>query len=177
MLSIDPVLKSSNSQLSNQLQGFDLASLAAIQAAMQQQMLFGAGQGTGTGSGSGSSGKGSNSSSSNSNSNSLNTMNQLNAMAQAMMNPAAMMYNYQALAMMMGAGGVTGSTSSTTNSSTSSKSNGSQSAASQMMDFTRQAAAVEQLQRQYLLDMMPGGLGSWPGAGSGTGTGSSSSKK
>jgi len=153
----------SNSQLSSQLQGLqgmDLASIAALQAAaMQQSLLYG----TGTGSG-GTSGKGSGSSSSNSNSNSLNSqMSQLNALAQ-MMNPA-MMYNYQALAMMAtmgGAGGTGAGSTSTTNSSSnsSSKSNGSQSAASQMM---------EQLQRQYLWDMIPpgagAGLANWPGAG------------
>jgi len=172
---------STNSQLSSQLAGLqqlDLASLAAIQAAMtQQQMLFGGGSGSGSGSGGG---KGSNSSSSNSNnSNSLSSMNQLNqAMAQAaMMTNPAMLYNYQALAMMMGAGG-TGAASSaetrgtTSSSSSNSKSNGSGSgsAASQMMELQRQAA--EQLQRQYLLEMMPGGaagLAGWPGTGATSG--------
>jgi len=164
---------STNSQLAAAaagLQGFDLAGLAAIQAAMAQQQLLGS-----YGSGSSGSGKGSNSSSSNSNS--MSSMNQLNqAMAQAaMMSNPAMLYNYQALAMMMGTG-VTGSgASSTTNTSSSSnsKSNGSQSAASQMMELQRQAA--EQLQRQYLLEMMPGGAGgglaNWPN------TSSTSSKK
>jgi len=155
---------SSNSQLSSQLQGLqglDLASIAALQAAaMQQSLLYGTGSGSGATSGKGGSG----SSSSNSNSNSLNSqMSQLNALAQ-MMNPA-MMYNYQALAMMATMGGTggtgTGSTSTTNSSSnSSSKSNGSQSAASQMM---------EQLQRQYLWDMIPpgagAGLANWPGAG------------
>jgi hypothetical protein len=71
--------------------------------------------------------------------------------------------NYQALAMMMGTGSGASSTTNTSSSSNNSKSqNGS--AASQMMELQRQAA--EQLQRQYLLEMMPGGaaagLGSWP---------------
>merc|ERR1719208_522444 len=154
---------SSNSQLNSQLaalQGVDLASLAAFnQALMQQQQLFGGmtGSSSNSSNNSNSSGGGGKGSSSKDN---LNAMNQLNAM---MMNPAAMMYNYQALAMMMGAG-VTGSGStSTTNSSSSSssKTNGSGSAASQMMELQRQA---EQLQRQYLLDMTAAGLGSgWPG--------------
>ena len=88
-------------------------------------------------------------------------MSQLAAMSQAMMNP--MMYPYQALAMaqLMGAAGGTGGTTQSSSSSNS-KSNGSQSAASQMMEIQRQAA--EQLQRQYLLDMIPpGSMGqSWP---------------
>jgi len=74
-----------------------------------------------------------------------------------------MMYPYQALAMaqLMGAAGGTGGTTQSSSSSNS-KSNGSQSAASQMMEIQRQAA--EQLQRQYLLDMIPpGSMGqSWP---------------
>jgi len=166
---------SNNSQLSSQLaqslQGFDLASLAALQAAAAQQQLLYGGNGSG-GSGSSGGGKGSSSSANNSSSNSLSSMNQLTAMAQAMMNP--MLYNYQALAMaqLMGAGGTTGTGPTSGSSSSNSKSNGSSSAASQMMELQRQAA--EQLQRQYLLDMIPpGGLGNWPGAGAG----SSSSKK
>merc|ERR1712013_661684 len=131
------------SQLASQLQGFDLASLAALQAAAaQQQLLYG-------------------SSTSNTSSNSMSNMSQLAAMSQAMMNP--MMYPYQALAMaqLMGAAGGTGGTTQSSSSSNS-KSNGSQSAASQMMEIQRQAA--EQLQRQYLLDMIPpGSMGqSWP---------------
>ena len=165
---------SSNSQLSSQLaqslQGFDLASLAALQAAAAQQQLLYGGNSTGS---SGTGGKGGGSSSNNSNSNSLSSsMNQLTAMAQAMMNP--MLYNYQALAMaqLMGAGGTSGSGATSGSSSSNSKSNGSSSAASQMMELQRQAA--EQLQRQYLLDMIPpGGLANWPG----TGSPSSSSKK
>ena len=167
---------SNNSQLSSQLaqslQGFDLASLAALQAAAaQQQLSMYGGNGSG-GSGSSGGGKGSSSNANNSNSNSLSSMNQLNAMAQAMMNP--MLYNYQALAMaqLMGAGGTSGSGATSGSSSSNSKSNGNSSAASQMMELQRQAA--EQLQRQYLLDMIPpGGLANWPG----TGAGSSSSKK
>jgi len=167
---------STNSQLAAAaagLQGFDLASIAALQAAMAQQQLLYGGSGSGS---SGGSGKGSNSSSGN-NSNSMSSMNQLNqAMAQAaMMSNPAMLYNYQALAMMMGTGSGASSTTNTSSSSNNSKSqNGSQSAASQMMELQRQAA--EQLQRQYLLEMMPGGaaaaagLGSWP-------TSSTSSKK
>jgi len=152
--------KSSNSssglsnQLTQSLQGFDLASLAALQAAAtaQQQLLYGGNSSNSSKSGSGSS---------NSNSNSISNMSQLAAMSQAMMNP--MMYPYQALAMahLMGAAGGTGGTTQNSSSS-SSKSNGSQSAASQMIEIQRQAA--EQLQRQYLLDMIPpGSMGqSWP---------------
>ena len=157
-----------SSQLANQLQGFDLASLAALQAAAtaQQQLLYGGSGSSGTGTGSSS--KSGASSGSNSNTASLSSsMSQLNAMAQAMMNP--MMYPYQALAMaqLMGATGGTGSgTTSSSSANSNSKSNGgsSQSAASQMMEIQRQAA--EQLQRQYLLDMIPpGSLASgagWP---------------
>jgi len=142
-----------SNQLAQSLQGFDLASLAALQAAAtaQQQLLYGGSTTNTTSSGS---------RSTNSNSNSISSMSQLAAMSQAMMNP--MMYPYQALAMaqLMGAAGGTGTNSSS--SSSNSKSNGSQSAASQMMEIQRQAA--EQLQRQYLLDMIPpGSLGqSWP---------------
>jgi len=87
------------------------------------------------------------------------------------MNP--MMYPYQALAMaqLMGASQGTATSAPTGSSSSSSKTNGSssQSAASQMMEIQRQAA--EQLQRQYLLDMIPpGSLPNWP-------TNSTSSKK
>merc|ERR1711892_1461525 len=66
-----------SSQLAQSLQGFDLASLAALQAAAtaQQQLLYGG--------------------STSSNSNSISNMSQLAAMSQAMMNP--MMYPYQAL--------------------------------------------------------------------------------
>lgn len=151
---------SANSQLNSQLaglQGVDLASLAAFQAALaQQQQLFG---GMSGGSSSNSSGGGKGSSS-------KDSMSQLNAMAQAMMNPAAMMYNYQALAMMMGAG-VTGSGSTTTTNSSSSSSKSNGSSASQLMELQRQAEA---LQRQYLMDMTAAGMGSW-------GTGTTSSKK
>jgi len=160
-----------SSQLSSSLQGFDLASLAALQAAAtaQQQLLYGSTGTTGSSSGTGGGGSRSNNSSTNNSNNSANnSMNQLAAMSQAMMNP--MMYPYQALAMaqLMGAAGSstgaanTGSGSSSTNS----KSNGqsSQSAASQMMEIQRQAA--EQLQRQYLLDMIPpGSMGNWPSSG------------
>merc|ERR1719483_1503859 len=143
-----------SSQLAQSLQGFDLASLAALQAAAtaQQQLLYG-------GSTSNSNSTGSRTSSNNSNS--ISSMSQLAAMSQAMMNP--MMYPYQALAMaqLMGAAGGTGATNSSSSNSNS-KSNGSQSAASQMMEIQKQAA--EQLQRQYLLDMIPpGSMGqSWP---------------
>jgi len=147
---------SNSSGLSNQLQGlqgFDLASLAALQAAAaQQQLLYGSSTSNTTSSGS---------RSTSSSSNSISNMSQLAAMSQAMMNP--MMYPYQALAMaqLMGAAGGTGGTTQSSSSSNS-KSNGSQSAASQMMEIQRQAA--EQLQRQYLLDMIPpGSMGqSWP---------------
>jgi hypothetical protein len=142
-----------SSQLANSLQGFDLASLAALQAAAtaQQQLLYGS-QTTTAGSGS----------SRSSNSNNATSMSQLAAMSQAMMNP--MMYPYQALAMaqLMGASQSTGSPGV---APPSSKTNGSssQSAASQMIEIQRQAA--EQLQRQYLLDMIPpGGLGNWGSA-------------
>jgi len=169
-----------SSQLaSSGLQGFDLASLAALQAAAtaQQQLLYGASgssSGGGASSGSSSSNRNTNSSSSSSNSNNA-SISQLAAMSQAMMNP--MMYPYQALAMaqLMGAaGGTSGSTGSGSGSGTSgsasssSKSNGS--AASQMMDLQRQAA---ELQRQYLMDMIPPGSLNWPT----TSSSSSSSKK
>jgi len=161
-----------SSQFSSSLQGLDIASLAAIQAAAtaQQQLLYGSSGTTGTSAGSGGSGSRSNnnSSSNNSNNSANNSMSQLAAMSQAMMNP--MMYPYQALAMaqLMGAAGSssgasnTGSGSSSSNSKTNGQS--SQSAASQMMEIQRQA--TEQLQRQYLLDMIPpGSLGNWPSSG------------
>lgn len=156
-----------SSSLANQLQGFDLASLAALQAAAQQQQQLLYGSQTST-----SSSRGSSSASASASAN-AQSMSQLAAMSQAMMNP--MMYPYQALAMaqLMGASGNTTGTSGTT--STNSKTNGSssqqQSAASQMMAIQQQAA--EQLQRQYLLDMIPPGqLGSW-----GTSTSSTTTKK
>ena len=141
-----------SSQLANSLQGFDLASLAALQAAAtaQQQLLYGTQTST-----SGSS------RTSSSQAQNATSMSQLAAMSQAMMNPN--MYAYQAMAMAQLMGASTGATGTpTSSSSSSSKTNGSssQSAASQMMEIQRQAA--EQLQRQYLLDMIPpGSLGSW----------------
>ena len=153
-----------SSQLASSLQGFDLASLAALQAAAtaQQQLLYGSQTSTA---------QGSSRSNSSSAANNATSMSQLAAMSQAMMNP--MMYPYQALAMaqLMGASQGTGTSAPTGSSSSSSKTNGSssQSAASQMMEIQRQAA--EQLQRQYLLDMIPpGSLGNWA-------TNSTSSKK
>jgi len=153
-----------SSQLASSLQGFDLASLAALQAAAtaQQQLLYGSQTSTA---------QGSSRSNSSSAANNATSMSQLAAMSQAMMNP--MMYPYQALAMaqLMGASQGTATSAPTGSSSSSSKTNGSssQSAASQMMEIQRQAA--EQLQRQYLLDMIPpGSLGNWA-------TNSTSSKK
>jgi len=155
---------SSNSMSSalgaNSLQGFDLASLAALQAAAtQQQLLFGSTNSSGGGGGSGKGGGGGSSSNNSSNS-AANSMSQLAAMSQA----AMMMYpTYQALAMaqLMGAGGGTNGSSGGGGKSNSSSSQ--QSAANQMYELQRQAA--EQLQRQYLLDMIPpGGLAqSWQG--------------
>jgi len=141
-----------SSQLASSLQGFDLASLAALQAAAtaQQQLIYGNGT---SGSSSSNSGRGGGSSS---NSNTASSMSQLAAMSQAMMNP--MMYPYQALAMaqLMGATVTSSSSSSGGGSNSSSgKNSQNQSAASQMLEIQRQAA--EQLQRQYLLDMIPPG--------------------
>ena len=144
------------SNLGSGLQGFDLASLAALQAAAtQQQMLYGS---SGT---NGSSSKGSNSTSGGNSA--ANSMSQLAAMSQAMM----MYPTYQALAMaqLMGAAGGGGATASNGSSGGSTGKSGSgsssnQAAANQMYELQRQAA--EQLQRQYLLDM--GGLSqSWQG--------------
>ena len=154
-----------SSQLASSLQGFDLASLAALQAAAtaQQQLLYGSQTSTA---------QASSRSNSSSAANNATSMSQLAAMSQAMMNP--MMYPYQALAMaqLMGASQGTGTSGSTGSSSSSSKTNGSSSqssATAQMMEIQRQAA--EQLQRQYLLDMIPpGSLGNWA-------TNSTSSKK
>lgn len=152
--------KNSNSSMSNlasNLQGFDIASLAALQAAATQQQLLYGGSGAAASSNSNSS-KGN----SNSNANSAaNSMSQLAAMSQAMM----MYPTYQALAMaqLMGAagGGTNGSSGSSGGGGKSS--NSSQSAANQMYELQRQAA--EQLQRQYLLDMIPPGslAQSWQG--------------
>ena len=142
----------SMSNLASSLQGFDLASLAALQAAAtQQQLLYGGGGGGG--------GKGSGGSNANS---AANSMSQLAAMSQAMM----MYPTYQALAMaqLMGAqGGGGGGGGGSNGSSGGGKSGSSQSAANQMYELQRQAA--EQLQRQYLLDMIPhSGLSqSWQG--------------
>ena len=155
-----------SSQLASSLQGFDLASLAALQAAAtaQQQLLYGSQTSTAQ--------QASSRSNSSSAANNATSMSQLAAMSQAMMNP--MMYPYQALAMaqLMGASQGTGTSGSTGSSSSSSKTNGSSSqssATAQMMEIQRQAA--EQLQRQYLLDMIPpGSLGNWA-------TNSTSSKK
>merc|ERR1719210_663716 len=155
-----------SSQLASSLQGFDLASLAALQAAAtaQQQLLYGSQTSTAQ--------QASSRSNSSSAANNATSMSQLAAMSQAMMN--LMMYPYQALAMaqLMGASQGTGTSGSTGSSSSSSKTNGSSSqssATAQMMEIQRQAA--EQLQRQYLLDMIPpGSLGNWA-------TNSTSSKK
>lgn len=142
------------SQLASSLQGFDLASLAALQAAAtaQQHLIYGNGT-------SGSSSRNSNNTSTTSaNSAAANSMSQLAAMSQAMMNP--MMYPYQALAMAQLMGATQSPSSSSTGGSASSAGKNNQSAASQMLEIQRQAA--EQLQRQYLLDMIPGTLSqSW----------------
>lgn len=148
--------KSSNNSLglASSLQGFDLASLAALQAAAtaQQHLIYGNGT-------SGSSSRNSNSTSTTSaNSAAANSMSQLAAMSQAMMNPMMYAYQAQAMAQLMGATGQTSSSSTGGSNSSSGKNN--QSAASQMLEIQRQAA--EQLQRQYLLDMIPGTLSqSW----------------
>ena len=143
---------SSMSNLGSNLQGFDLASLAALQAAAtQQQMLYGS---AGT---NGSSTKGS----SNSSTGAANSMNQLAAMSQAMM----MYPTYQALAMaqLMGGGGGGSSGANGSSGSSGGKSGGgsSQAAANQMYELQRQAA--EQLQRQYLMDMSGSLSQSWQG--------------
>jgi len=149
--------KNSNNSMSSLgaggLQGFDLAGLAALQAAAtQQQLLFGSAANS-SGGGGGGGGKGGGSSNNSSNS-AANSMSQLAAMSQAMM----MYPTYQALAMaqLMGASGGGGSNGT-------GKSGSSSSQANQMYELQRQAA--EQLQRQYLLDMIPpGGLSqSWQG--------------
>ncbi len=90
-------------------------------------------------------------------------MSQLAAMSQA----AMMMYPYQALAMaqMMGTGGTaangvsTGSSGSGSSgkSSSSASAAAQQSAVNQMYELQRQAS--EQLQMQYLRDLMPSGAG------------------
>jgi len=147
----------SMNNLASSLQGFDLASLAALQAAasQQQQMLYGGG-----GSGGSSSGGGSSAKSGGNNSSAANSMSQLAAMSQAMM----MYPTYQALAMAQLMGATGGGSSGGSNSKTGSSNSGnSQSAANQMYELQRQAA--EQLQRQYLLDMIPPGTlnQSWQG--------------
>ena len=91
------------------------------------------------------------------------SMSQLAAMSQA----AMMMYPYQALAMaqLMGAGGsgATGGSTGSSGSGSSGKSSSSasaaaqQSAVNQMYELQRQAS--EQLQLQYLRDLMPSGGG------------------
>jgi len=90
-----------------------------------------------------------------------NSMSQFAAMSQAMM----MYPTYQALAMaqLMGSGGSGGSSGGSSGKSGGSQQQQQQSAANQMMELQRQAA--EQLQRQYLLDMIPPGSlsQSWQG--------------
>jgi hypothetical protein len=90
-----------------------------------------------------------------------NSMSQFAAMSQAMM----MYPTYQALAMaqLMGSGGSGGSSGGSGGKSGGSQQQQQQSAANQMMELQRQAA--EQLQRQYLLDMIPPGSlsQSWQG--------------
>jgi len=148
--------KNSNNSMSSlgagSLQGFDLAGLAALQAAATQQQLLFANNSSGGGGG----GKGGGSSNNSSNS-AANSMSQLAAMSQAMM----MYPTYQALAMaqLMGASG--GGSNGTAGVGKSSSSSSSQ--ANQMYELQRQAA--EQLQRQYLLDMIPPGSlsQSWQG--------------
>merc|ERR1712080_189819 len=139
------------SQLASSLQGFDLASLAALQAAAtaQQHLIYGNGT-----SGSGNSRNSNSTSTTSANTAAANSMSQLAAMSQAMMNP--MVYPYQALAMAQLMGVTPGSTPSSTGGNNSSAGKNNQSAASQMLEIQRQAA--EQLQRQYLLDMIPGTL-------------------
>jgi len=157
--------KNSSNSMSNMaasMQGFDLNSLAVLQAAAaQQQLMYGSGSGGGSG-GSGSSSKGG-SGSSNSN---ANSMSQLAAMSQAMM----MYPTYQALAMAQymaqgPSGGSGGGGNSGSGKSSGSGSSSQQAAVNQMLELQRQA--TEQLQLQYLRDMMPSGSmpSSWHGSG------------
>jgi len=164
--------KNSSNSMSNMaasMQGFDLNSLAVLQAAAaQQQLMYGSGSGSGSGGGSGGGSSSSKGGSGSSNSN-ANSMSQLAAMSQAMM----MYPTYQALAMAQymaqgPSGGGSGSGSgggSGGKSSGSSGSNSQQAAVNQMLELQRQA--TEQLQLQYLRDMMPSGSmpSSWHGSG------------
>jgi hypothetical protein len=139
-------------------------TMALLQAAAMQQQLAMTGYGGGSGgssSGSGgrSGGGSSNHSSSSRSAGSASSSNDLNSQMAAMaalMNP--MMYNtYQAAAMAQMLGGSSGSSSSgkSGSGSGSSGSSSSNAASNQMMDIQRQI--TEQMQRQYMLEMISPG--------------------
>lgn len=148
-------------------------SMALLQAAAAQQQLFmGMGGSDSQGSGGSSNSRSSKSNHSNSSrggggsgqsSSSNNDMNSQLAAMNQLLNPMNM-YNYQAAMAMMAALGGSGASSSSSggggsNSSSSGRgasggSSSSNSATNQMLELQRQA---EQLQRQYLLDMIPPG--------------------
>jgi len=140
-------------------------TMALLQAAAMQQQLamtgYGGGSGgssSGSGGRSGSGGGSSNHTSSSRSAGSASSSNDLNsqmAAAMAMMNP--MLYNYQAAAMAQMLGGSSGSSSSAKSGSGSGSSGSSSSnaATNQMLDMQRQI--TEQMQRQYMLDMISPG--------------------
>lgn len=152
-------------------------SMALLQAAAaQQQLLMGYGSNSSSGSTSRSSGGGSSNHSASASSgggggrgsSSSSSSNDINSQMAAISQLMGPMYNYQAMAamaaMMGGSGGSSGSSSgkgsSSSGSGSGSGSSSSNSATNQMLELQRQA---EQLQRQYLLDMIPPGSlgGSW----------------
>jgi len=142
--------------------GGDASTMALLQAAalqQQQQQLMGGYTNSSTGSSSGTSGssRSSASKSSSSNSNSNDLMN-------AMMNPLMNMYNYQAMAAMatamgaMGSGSGSSSTGKSAGGSSGSGSGGGGSGGGSSSSATNQMLELQQqLQRQYLLDMIPPG--------------------
>jgi len=140
--------------------GGDASTMALLQAAalqQQQQQLMGGYNNSSSGSGSSgtSTSRSSASKSSSSNSNSNDLMN-------AMMNPLMSMYNYQAMAAMaqamgMGSGSGSSSTGKSAGGSSGSGSSGGGSSGSSSSATNQMLELQQQLQRQYLLDMIPPG--------------------
>uniref|UniRef100_A0A0K2ULI0 Transcriptional repressor p66 coiled-coil MBD2-interaction domain-containing protein n=1 Tax=Lepeophtheirus salmonis TaxID=72036 RepID=A0A0K2ULI0_LEPSM len=135
---------SNNNSSANLLGGYDLASMTALQAAATQQLLL----------------AGNNTSGRNSSGNGSAAAAQMAALSQHLMNP--LLYNYQALALqaaMQAAASMGNNTNNSGNAAAGVRYN-SASAANQMLELQ------QQIQRQYLLDMIPPGSlsQSWGGA-------------
>eukprot|EP00096_Caligus_rogercresseyi_P008195 TRINITY_DN2666_c0_g1_i1.p1 TRINITY_DN2666_c0_g1~~TRINITY_DN2666_c0_g1_i1.p1 ORF type:complete len:734 (+),score=318.49 TRINITY_DN2666_c0_g1_i1:261-2462(+) len=134
--------------------GYDLASMSALQAAATQQLLLAGGNGRG--------GNHPGSSSASSSSAGRGDTHQMTtaALGQHLMNP--LLYNYQALALQAAMqAAAMGNNNANSNASNNINSSGGRynSAANQMLELQ------QQIQRQYLLDMIPPGslAQSWGG--------------